>query len=804
MSWLPALHLRTKLVASIVLTSVMAVLATSFAFVQYDRKQEIANVSDDMKMLAGIIANRSTAALIFGDARQAESNLKALGENPNVVMACIYDSGNEVFSYHHFTHLDQQPCPKTPLQSTLSIGDTIEIYEPIELDNLLIGTLYMSMSLDWLSERWRDQITYIFFVVLMVFIASIILAKYLQMLLVRPIQHISITARNITENKDYSLRAKKGVKDELGDMADVFNTMLSKIEEETESLYSSEEKFRQLSALAPVGIFQLNLDNHITYVNNRWIEITGIDQPLVNLEHWLGRIRLEDRRRALKAWSELAKNHQSFVVEVGFEKEDGSVTWSIIEASALYDSKGVVYGYMGAISDITDLKNAQLQMEHLAFYDPLTSLSNRRLFKDRLSKAVAESKRRGSFIALLFLDLDQFKRINDSLGHDAGDQLLVEVARRLKECVRDSDTVSRIGGDEFTVLLTDIDSSHGVHHIAEKILLSLSMPVQLNNQEVINTVSIGITLAPNDGDDDITLMRNADLAMYQAKAKGRNNFQFFSEEMNKEMMGYLKLEKDLRTSIEADDDFVIFYQPKIDLINNRFIGVEALIRWIPEGQDMISPDRFIPIAEESGLIVPIGKFVLRRACTQIKELIDLGVWPEDAKVAVNLSARQFSDPGLIDNLKETLKITQCPVSNLELEITESTLMDNVESAILTMRYIKEMGIAIAIDDFGTGYSSLSYLKRFPIDILKVDRSFVMDIPNDLNDMAITAAVIAMAHKLNLRVVAEGIEPKEQMDFLRSNRCEYGQGYLIARPMPIADLEDYLQLPSKIRVAKYLN
>ena len=360
MSWLPQLHLRTKLVGSIVLTSVIAVLATSFAFVQYDRNQETATVSEDMKMLASIIANRSTAALIFGDARQAESNLKALGENPNVVMACIYDSGNDVFSYHHFTHLDQQPCPKNPKQSALTIGDSIEIYEPIELDNLLIGTLYMNVSLDWLSKRWREQITYIFYVVFMVLVAAIIVAKYLQMLLVRPIQQIASTARNITEQKDYSLRAKKGVKDELGDMVDVFNTMLSKIEEETESLYSSEEKFRQLSSLAPVGIFQINLENQITYVNNRWVEITGINQPLVNLEHWLGLIRMGDRRRTLKAWSELAQDHKPFVVEVGFEQEDNTITWSIIEASVLYDSKGVIYGYMGALSDITDLKNAQL------------------------------------------------------------------------------------------------------------------------------------------------------------------------------------------------------------------------------------------------------------------------------------------------------------------------------------------------------------------------------------------------------------------------------------------------------------
>lgn len=797
MTLLGQLHLKTKLIASIVLTSVIAVLLTAYALVQYDRTQEVKNVSEDMRILAGIVANRSTAALIFGDARQAESNLEALGENPNVELACIYDSGSGVFAFHHFTQIDQKPCPENPKDSALEIGETLEIYEPIELDGLHIGTLYMNLSLEWLSERWREQILFISLVAGLVILVAMVIAKYLQQLLIKPIQVIANTARNITEKQDYSLRAEKGVKDELGDMVDVFNSMLNKIESETLRLYSSEEKFRHLSALSPVGIFQINLKHEITYVNSRWSDITGINQPLANLEIWLNRIRTQDRRRTLKAWSNLIQSHEEFVVEVGFDKEDGGITWAIIEASVLYDGQGEIYGYMGAISDITDLKNAQLQMENLAFYDPLTSLSNRRLFKDRLQKALVESKRRGSFIALLFLDLDQFKRINDSLGHDAGDQLLVEIARRLEHSVRETDTVSRIGGDEFTVLLSDIDSSNGVRHIAEKILQNLCKPVMLKNQEVINTVSIGITMAPSDGEDSNTLMRNADMAMYQAKAMGRNNYQFFSEEMNAEMMGYLEIEKDLRNSIDSNDDFIIYYQPKIDLNTYAFIGAEALIRWVPKGKDMISPDRFIPIAEESGLIVPIGKMILRQACMQTKRLIDLKAWSKGAKMAVNLSARQFSDPNLISNLKETLEFTGCPVDALELEITESTLMDNVETAILTMRQIKEMGISIAIDDFGTGYSSLSYLKRFPIDVLKVDRSFVMDIPNDLNDMEITAAVIAMAHKLSLKVVAEGIETRDQMDFLRLNHCEYGQGFMIARPMPGSDLEAYIQEPLQV-------
>jgi len=784
------LHLRTKLIASILLTSVLAVVLTSLALVSYDRYYQIKNVSEDMRILADVVANRSTAALVFADTHQAEANLTALGENPNVIMACIYDSGGDVFALHHFTQLDQKACPTNATSSAMTIDDNIEIFAPIELDGLVVGTLYIDLSLLWINNRWQQQIQFIFIVSLLVIALAFMIARYLQQMLIKPIQKISSTARTISEQQDYSLRAERGVKDELGDMVDVFNDMLSKIEQENDRLGASEEKFRQLSAVSPVGIFQVDLEHNITYVNNRWSQITGMEQPSASLENWLSRIRIEDRRRALKAWSALMQHHQDFVVEVGFEKGE-DITWSIIEASVLHDGKGEVYGYMGAISDITDLKNAQLQMETLAFFDPLTGLSNRRLFIDRLEKAVSESRRRNTLIALLFIDLDQFKRINDSLGHEAGDQLLVEIARRLETSVRESDTVSRIGGDEFTVLLSDIDSSNGVRHICEKILTRLGTPIAINNQEVITTVSIGITLGPSDGDSGSILMRNADMAMYQAKAMGRNNYQFFSQDMNNEMMGYLEIEKNLRDSIKAQDEFVIFYQPKTNLSDGEFIGAEALIRWLPKGKDMISPDRFIPIAEESGLIVPIGKWVLRESCMQVKRLIDSGLWPEYAKVAVNLSARQFSDPELIHHIQETLQVTGCPVEILELEITESTLMGDVESAILTMRRIQEMGISIAIDDFGTGYSSLSYLKRFPIDVLKVDRSFVMDIPKDRNDMEITAAVIAMAHKLHLKVVAEGIETQAQLDFLKDNHCEYGQGYYIAKPMPMEQLEAYI-------------
>ena len=790
---LSRLHLKTKLIAAMVVVSVVAIALTSVALIQYESFQSLKSIEKDSKTLAAVIANRSTAALIFSDPNQAEANLKALGENPNVTLACMYDSNGQVFARYQFHYLSEGACPAKPENTSMSVDDAVHIFEPITMDGLQVGTLYMNLTLDWVAERRAEQWLFVLAVASIALVISYFLARYLQVMLVNPLRRVTDTARDISQQNDFSLRAETGVRDELGAMVDVFNHMMDKIEGERQRLTNSEDKFRQLAALSPVGIFQIDLDHNITYVNSRWCEITGIHKPQANLDHWLNQIRHQDRRGALKAWSELIHNEHPFVIEVGFEKGEQK-TWTIIEASALKDANGDIYGYMGAISDITDLKNAQLKMENLAFYDPLTGLSNRRLFKERLEKSIADCKRRGTYLALLFLDLDQFKRINDSLGHDAGDQLLVESAKRLVKSVRESDTVSRIGGDEFTVLLNDIESSHDVIHIAEKILNQLRAPVMLKNQEISNSVSIGITLGPSDGEDANTLMRNADMAMYRAKSLGRNNFQFFSEEMNSEILTFLEIEKDLRKSLETEDEFIVVYQPKIDLTTSAYIGAEALIRWKPHNKDMIGPDRFIPIAEETGLIVPIGKLVLKRACAQVKQFIDLGMWPMGAKMAVNLSARQFADADLIPCIKETLKETGCPVEALELEITESTLMDNVEFAILTMRAMKDMGVSIAIDDFGTGYSSLSYLKRFPIDVLKVDRSFVMDIPTDLNDMEITAAVIAMAHKLHLRVVAEGIESLEQMEFLKANHCEYGQGYLISPPVAAPELTAYIERP----------
>jgi len=423
-----------------------------------------------------------------------------------------------------------------------------------------------------------------------------------------------------------------------------------------------------------------------------------------------------------------------------------------------------------------------------ALHDELTGLANRRLFMDRISVALKNLERENTRFAVLFLDLDQFKRINDSLGHEQGDHLLLEVAHRLSHCVRESDTVARIGGDEFTILLNSLEDNFDPSNIALKILNSLRSPVILSGKEVIVTTSIGIAIAPNNGQDPETILRNADLAMYKAKGLGRDNHHYYTSSMNAEAQELLALENELRHAVEARE-FELYYQPQVDMKSGRIIGAEALLRWNSSKRGFVAPYIFIDALESTGLIVPLGVQIMEMACEQARIWNQLDI--EHVKVAVNLSARQFKDPRLLNCVTEILEDKNLDSRFLELEITESMLMDDIQDTIEKLKQLKLLGLTLSIDDFGTGYSSLSYLKQFPVDILKVDREFVKDIPNNKSDMAISSAVIAMAHKLNLKVVAEGIETEEQLEFLKQNDCEIGQGYYFGKPMPVDEMTKLL-------------
>ena len=796
-SRLKSRSLRSKLIFIAIFTTGLTLLVCNLSFIAYEYYLSRQDVDKKLTILSDVITSQAGAALLFNDFAMLQTNLDALQADANIVRGCIYNSQlQQVVGYHLAT---TPACPKLWHELTPSTRFNFFRHFPIQIQGTNYGTLYLETSHKDLIDRSQQLLSFSVLIFLVAISLAWLLANSMQGVILRPIQNLSITLRNIMRKKDYSFRAHPNNNNaELGVLIDLFNSLLTTIESDNASLKESEDRFRRLTALAPVGIFQLDAKQNILYINQRWRDIHHLNIAHPQLADWFQCIHPSELKQLQPHWQTLLNTQNSITTEFRLKEHQGRTTWVQLLAGALHDHQGNLLGYLGTISDISEMKSAQLQMENLAFYDSLTGLANRRLFRDRLEKAITLAQRSQSSVALLFLDMDQFKRVNDTLGHDAGDELLKTVASRLRECIRDSDTVSRIGGDEFTILLTEIHSPSDVVPVAEKILQRLAQPIRVAENEVSTSVSIGITLTPEDSLDANTLMKNADMAMYRAKELGRNTYQFFSEEMNRAVLEHIELENELLEAL-SNNQFVLAFQPKVSLFNFSITGLEVLLRWQHPEKGLIAPDRFIPIAEESGQILHIGQWVLQQACLQMSSLRQQYPLLADAKIAVNLSARQFVDPQLLERIQACLHEANLPSECLELEITESTLMDDVEDAIVTMNRIKQLGVSIAIDDFGTGYSSLSYLKRFPIDVLKVDRSFVMDIPQGKNDMAITAAVIAMAHKLNLNVVAEGIEERAQLDFLHANFCDEGQGYFFSRPLYWAQLHEFLQhyQPSKV-------
>jgi len=440
------------------------------------------------------------------------------------------------------------------------------------------------------------------------------------------------------------------------------------------------------------------------------------------------------------------------------------------------------------VRDVSERARSEERMWRLAHFDELSGLPNRLLFRQLLEQAMRDANRERKSIAVLFVDLDRFKLINDTAGHDSGDIVLRQVAGRLRQCLREADLLSRFGGDEFAALLREIDDPEAARATAQRVLTAVAQPYEINGETYHLSASIGISIYPGDCPDATALLRNAELAMYRAKDQGKNNFQFHSPQMNARSLEYVVLERSLRRAIELDE-FLIHYQPQVDLASGRIVGAEALLRWNLPEVGMITPGKFIPLAEETGLIVPIGRLVLLRACVAAKKWRDSGL--HDFRVAVNLSPRQFNQSELVIDIINILEDSGLPPENLELEITESMVMANPERATAILRELRAVGVHLAIDDFGTGYSSLGYLKSFPVHTLKIDRSFIKDVPADPDDVAITHAIIAMGHSLRLEVVAEGVETAEQLEFLREHGCDYMQGYLIGKPMSAEELSGML-------------
>ncbi|BBO70817.1 two-component system response regulator [Desulfosarcina alkanivorans] len=553
--------------------------------------------------------------------------------------------------------------------------------------------------------------------------------------------------------------------------------------------------------LARLGNWQIDLVSFEFSCSSKASRLLGFDGwGQISYDDFLSAIIARERDMVKEKIDQAVQSNQNIVLNYPVILPDGTQKHILNQGEILYKKNGEPELMLGVIQDVSRLKQAEEEIRLLAFYDSLTGLANRALFMDRLEQAIASAGRTRQKFALLFLDLDQFKLINDTLGHQIGDLLLKQVAARLKTNIRKSDTaaapgmdspdsvIARLGGDEFTVLLSNIDEPESAARVAARLIREIADTYHLEGHDVAMTTSVGISVFPADGTESSTLLKNADSAMYHAKKNGRNNYQFYMESLNRAATERFSMERDLNKALE-NEEFVLFYQPQVDLASRRIVGAEALIRWIHPLKGMIAPDTFIPIAEESGQIIDINRWVLQAACNQKRDWLHAGL--KAIRVAVNLSGYKLSSQNIIGTIKEALGKDSADYQNLELEITENVLMQETRETLSTLKQIKALKLRIALDDFGTGYSSLSYLTSFPVDVIKIDRSFVMGCITEPKNLIIIKAIIAMGHSMDKRIVAEGIETEEQFSLMKALDCDEGQGYFFKHPVPAADFAEFL-------------
>jgi diguanylate cyclase (GGDEF)-like protein len=696
------LSVRRKITLIIMIIVTVTLLVSSVAFITSDRLYTQKNVGNSLSIMADMIAANSTAAILFGDSAAAAETLGFLGSQENIEAGVIYDAEHEVFARYNRNGIDgQQPAPPDTDDNMLYWSDHIDLFRTITYQGEKIGSIYLRSDLRAVHERLARFLAIVAAVLAGSLLVAFALIGRLQHVVTAPLLRLSVIARRISIEKNYSLRVLGYGNDEIGTLIHDFNNMLDEIQ-------------------------------------------LRDDQLKVH--------RQELEKRVMQRTHELELANRQ-----------------------LAESK-------------EKAEHVARHMEYHAHHDTLTGLPNRALLDDRLRVELSHARRDNSMLALLFLDLDRFKIINDSLGHATGDQLLRVVSQRLHTCLRDGDTVARLGGDEFMVLLPRITSSADAGRIGNKIIESLNERCNCNGHELHITTSIGISVYPHDGSDIETLVKHADISMYRAKEIGRNKVVYFTREMNLGSSKRLALETSLRRALE-NDELRLYYQPKVDITRNRITGVEALVRWEVPGSGFVSPLEFIPIAEESGLIVPLGEWVLRTALVQLQDWHAAGF--AGLTMSVNLSSVQLARPGFENIVESALVDSGIDPGCVELEVTENVAMKNVDSTAGTLHKLKKMGLSIAMDDFGTGYSSLGYLRRLPIDTVKLDKSFVRGIPDGKEDALIAQAIVAMTASLNIALVVEGVENLRQLHFFRQLGCNLVQGYLFSAPVPAADMLELL-------------
>jgi diguanylate cyclase (GGDEF)-like protein/PAS domain S-box-containing protein len=554
-----------------------------------------------------------------------------------------------------------------------------------------------------------------------------------------------------------------------------------------QELNRNKHRLSRTQELAKLGNWDLDLINNTFHCSAQALRLLGAKESEgeVTYKNFFKPVVVQERDKVIEHIESAIRANRPFSINYRIILPDGTQRFILNSGEIFYNENGVAEEVSGAVQDVTQLKNAEEEIRLLAFYDGLTGLANRILFMDRLDREIAASKRHERIFALLFLDLDQFKRINDTFGHHVGDLLLKSVSETLQKCIRNTDTaarvvntdseafIARLGGDEFILLLSDINAPENASVVARRILQEMPKTHELEGHSVSVTTSIGISTFPTDGENSELLLKHADSAMYHAKETGRNNYQFYKESLNAAVLERFSIEQDLKHAMEREE-FVLHYQPLIELSTRKIIGAEALIRWMHPQKGMIPPDKFIPLAEESGLIVEINKWVIQTACKQNKHWRESGFTP--IRIAVNLSGYQFTSQNIVQIIRDALEEASLDAKNLEVEITENTLMQNTEDTVRVLEQMRDLKLRIALDDFGTGYSSLSYLTSFPVDTIKIDRSFVMGCGMANNTRIIIKTIVAMGHSLGMKVVAEGIESEDQFELLKEYGVNEGQGF----------------------------
>lgn len=747
----------------------------------------------ETQLLGSLLDISLAPSLMTRDLAQAQMQLEQIQNEEQLNYLLLMDYKGKVIANSGINISNSRP--KIDQSPSLWLSDGVyDFAVPIQLEGIHYGEVIVGIGLGSFQLQMRQWLNRSMMMALIILIISLVLFTVSGYIFSRPLKKLNEASHKLAQG-NLSIRVKKSSHDEIGQLTDTFNDMAKRIEVQLNELREREHRIDDERAFlqrvidgVSDPIMVIDLDYRVLLENHAAQERHGIisgEQLCYRLTH---KNEAPCNSPLHPCPLELVKTTliPQLVTHQHVDKNGQSRVFEVL-ASPMLDINGEITGVIESHRDITDRQQMQLEIlekdariQNLVNHDQLTGLANRVLLNDRLEQALKVIKREGGMLSILMLDVDRFKTFNESLGFPNGDRLLIQIAERLQGALRGSDSVARIGSDEFAILLDRIGDTEGIMMILRKLHSLFLKPFIFEDTEYIFTISIGVAIAPMDSSHALDLVNCAEIALHNAKENETGDqVQFYTAEMNQQVNQQLQLESSLRVAIDHQE-LRLHYQPQIDLQDGRIIGFEALVRWQHPVEGLIGPDRFINFAERSGLIIPIGRWVLLEACRQIKQWQQVG--SGDLTMAVNLSSRQFHDASLVDLVDTALKESGLDPSDLELEITESMIMDDVVTAIQLMESLNRLGVSLTIDDFGTGYSSLSYLKRFPISSLKIDRSFIRDIVQDSNDAMISTAIISLAHHMGMRVVAEGVENEAQADFLRQSGCDEAQGFLYSRPM----------------------